>query len=483
MPLLDDIDNHDKTPSHVLSCHMVTDEMWAKDTVQQFPALPDNPAPLIAYASSKNNAPAIIISIGSENQTDSRLKENAHKAGALCAAKAEDIGYLSIVLAINTIYKTLDPHLAYEFADGAKTRAYRFDKYKSCPSTPLHVFHDCLSDQTIPDLDIAQTLYVTQKWARDITMEPSNVLTPLEMAKAIKKAAPDTMSVSIWDDDEIKERGLKAIQSIGKSSDNPPAIASCSYAGGPDDQKPILLVGKGVTFDAGGIAIKTESEYANCPMKTDMYGGAIIAGAMMAAAALKLPVNLVGLIGCAENLPSPGAIKPHDVVEIYGGDTIEVAHTDMEGRFIMAELMQYGIDRADPATIINAGTLSYGAVSALGETAGCYMTNNSDMARIISESASSARELMSYFPMDDDLDDFLHSEVADYQIQNYPVADTVIAGKFLEKFCDHRPWAYFDLGGVAWLNRDKTFYRGRHATGIGLRTIFQYLRHKALYTH
>jgi leucyl aminopeptidase len=244
------------------------------------------------------------------------------------------------------------------------------------------------------------------------------------------------------------------------------------YRGGRAGEAPVALVGKGITFDSGGICLKPSAKMDE--MKFDMLGGAAVLGVMRAAAELRLPVNLVGVVPAAENLPSGTACRPGDVVTSRSGLTIEIANTDAEGRVILADGLNHALD-SKPACIVDLATLTGAVIVALGHAATGLLTNDVRLAAELKEAGEASGERVWELPLWDDFRDLLTSDVADVSnMGNKPGAGTIVGGAFLEKFVGKTPWVHLDIAGTAWTEGNAVFAKG--ATGMGVRLLVEWLK-------
>lgn len=314
----------------------------------------------------------------------------------------------------------------------------------------------------------------TQMRIMDLVNAPSNYKTAGHLAAwAEASARAFGYEARVLFQSAIEELGLKALLAVNRGSEEPPAFIILEYRGEGSPDRPTVLAGKGVTFDTGGLSIKPSANLHL--MKSDMGGAAAVLGALEAAARLRLPVNLVGLVPATDNAVDARSIKPGDVIGSYAGKTIEVIDTDAEGRLILADALAYATKHYDPAQLIDLATLTGSAVRTLGYAAGALFTNDEDLATRLYAAGQQCGEKLWRLPLWDDYDGDLHSDVAD--LANYsgkPVAGAINAGKFLEAFTSEHPhWAHLDIAGVA-LKQD-TFAKGRAATGFGVRLLLTFL--------
>ena len=316
----------------------------------------------------------------------------------------------------------------------------------------------------------------TQIRIMDLMNAPSNKKNPKILADwAVASGEKYGYSVTVYDKQQCEESGLSALLAVGEGSKNPPYFIVSEYTH-PGAKQKIGLVGKGVTFDTGGISLKqsTNMHY----MKSDMGGAAAVLGTVELAAKLQLPVHLIGIIPTTENSIDGLAIKPGDVIGSYSGKTIEVIDTDAEGRLILADGLSYLKRSFAPDAIIDLATLTGSCVATLGYAAAGLFTNNESLAQSLYDSGQQTGEKLWRLPLWDDYKDELKSDIAD--VKNFhgkPVAGAIVAAKFLEVFVEgHSNWAHLDIAGTAF--GDSEFGTMKSATAYGIRLLIHWLRHQ-----
>jgi len=259
---------------------------------------------------------------------------------------------------------------------------------------------------------------------------------------------------------------------VAKGSCQPPRFIILEYRGAAEQKRPIVLVGKGITFDSGGISLKPREGMEK--MKNDMAGGAAVLGTVTAAARLGLPVNLVGLIPSAENLPGGRAYKPGDLVRAMAGKTVEIVNTDAEGRLILCDALHYA-QRYRPAALIDIATLTGACVVALGTFASGLMGNDDILVRALKRAGEASGERLWELPVWDDYGELMKSDIADLKNAGGPTAGTISAGWFLKQFAGKTKWSHLDIAGTAWEEKGRP-YLPKGATGVGVRLLIEYLR-------
>ena len=310
-------------------------------------------------------------------------------------------------------------------------------------------------------------------YARDIVSAPANEMTPADLAQQAKKCARGAkINCRIIEAEAIKKIGMSALLAVGSGSSISPRLIVMEYRGGKTKQPSVALIGKGLTFDSGGISIKPSDKMDQ--MKTDMAGGAAVIAAIRAAAELKLPVNIVGLVPAAENLPSGKAYRPGDILKSLSGQTIEIITTDAEGRLILADALTYA-GRYKPAVIIDLATLTGACVIALGEHVIGMMGNDAELKEKIRAAAEYTAERVWELPLWEEYDEMIKSDTADYKNSGGRWGGAITAAAFLEKFVGDHHWVHLDIAGPAWLTSEMP-YIPKGASGVGVRLLIHFLR-------
>ncbi|HCS25910.1 MAG TPA: leucyl aminopeptidase [Spongiibacteraceae bacterium] len=304
--------------------------------------------------------------------------------------------------------------------------------------------------------------------ARQLGNLPGNYCTPSFLAKEAKALGRkhDKLKVSVLEEKQMRELGMGSLLSVSAGSDQPAKLIVMEYSGGRKSAKPQVLVGKGITFDSGGISIKPGAKMDE--MKFDMCGAASVMGTMTAVTALKLPINVVAIIAASENLPSGSATKPGDVVTSMSGQTIEVLNTDAEGRLVLCDALTYA-ERFKPAAVIDIATLTGACVVALGKHASGLYSNDDAFAQRLLDAGNKSSDRAWHMPLWDDYQNQLDTPFADIANIGGPEAGSVTAACFLSRFTKNMTWAHLDIAGTAWLSSPKG------ATGRPVGLLTQYL--------
>lgn len=307
------------------------------------------------------------------------------------------------------------------------------------------------------------------KLTRDLANRPSNVCTPSYLAQQAIQLAKEhrSLTVTVLEEADMKKLGMGSLLSVSQGSKEPAKLISLEYKGAKKSQKPIVLVGKGVTFDTGGISIKPAP--AMDEMKYDMCGAASVLGTLAAVAEIGLPVNVVGVVPATENMPSGTATKPGDIFTSMSGQTIEVLNTDAEGRLILCDAITYS-ERFNPEVVIDIATLTGACVIALGKHATGLLSNHNPLARELLNAGEESGDRAWQLPLWDEYQQQLNSPFADMANIGGREAGTVTAACFLSRFAEKYHWAHLDIAGTAWLSGNK-----KGATGRPVSLLMQYI--------
>ena len=344
------------------------------------------------------------------------------------------------------------PQAIAELAAGLRLRHYRFDKYKTrtedAPQSleiTLHVADPAAINQAVEERSaiVEGTLL-----ARDLVNEPANVLGPVEFAARASQLADLGVKIEVLQPEQLAALGMNSMLSVAQGSGRPALLVVMEWRGGEPDAHPLAFVGKGVVFDTGGISIKPAASMED--MKGDMGGAAAVTGLMLALASRKAPVNVVGVIGLVENMPSGTAMRPGDIVKAMSGTTIEIVNTDAEGRLVLADALWYTQDRFKPRLMINLATLTGAVIVALGhEHAGLY-SNNEELAAQLLNAGLKANEKLWRMPLSPAYDKLIESRFADIKNTGGRPAGSITAAQFLQRFVNDVPWAHLDIAGTAF---------------------------------
>ena len=369
-------------------------------------------------------------------------------------------------------------------AEGAVLSGYRFDEYRSGDEPNARVSAFSLLVERGTDLRGGRAaarrgaiLGESQNVARTLSNQPANELPPAGLARAARETAKETgLKVRVLDVPELKRRKMNAILAVGGGSANTPRMIALEHrprARSQRDRKPFCIVGKGITFDSGGISIKPSAGMEE--MKHDMSGAATVVGALRACALLDLPYPVVGIIGAAENMPSHTAYRPGDVVKAMSGKTIEVLNTDAEGRVVLADALHWAKTEYDPCAIVDLATLTGACMVALGGWATGLFANHEKLSDIIEEAGRTTAERAWPMPLLQGHKDEIRSQVADIKNTGGRAGGASTAAAFLWHFAGDTPWVHLDIAGTGWTSKTGP-YQPRGATGVGVRLLLEVLR-------
>lgn len=361
---------------------------------------------------------------------------------------------------------------AYDFAFGVELASYRFDKYhtKQKAENLPKLEKIILTNTGLANLDSYKPfagLANAVRYARDMINEPANALTPEIFAADIKRLEYLGLRVDILDEEMMKEQDFNLALAVAQGSHNRPKIAVIQWLGAPEKTEITLgLVGKGVTFDSGGISIKPAANMGE--MKQDMAGAAAVVAAMKAAALQKISKNIVAVVGLVENMPSGEAYRPGDIIRSMSGQTVEVDNTDAEGRLVLADCLTYIQKRFNPQNVIDMATLTGAIIIALGHTFAGLFSNTDSLANTITIAGNTCGERIWRMPMDEEFDKMMDSSIADMRNTGGRAAGSATAACFLQRFIDKkRSWAHIDIAGMDGADGKKVLYP-KGASGFGV---------------
>ena len=375
--------------------------------------------------------------------------------------------------------KISDADLAAHIGNGARLRSYRFDKYRTTEKKDAKPVLAKVIVNTkargakaaYGSLEkISDGVFLT----RDLVSEPANILYPDSFAKRCQKLTALGVKVKVMGETEMKKLGMGSLLGVGQGSDRDSRLVTMEWMGGKKSDAPVVFVGKGVTFDTGGISIKPSPGMGD--MKWDMGGAGAVTGAMAAIAGRKAKANVVGVIGLVENMPDGKAQRPGDVVKSMSGQTIEVLNTDAEGRLVLADALWWAQETYKPKTVIDLATLTGAILVALAHEFGGMFANNDDLAKKLSSAADASGDKLWRMPLTKTHYEMIKSDIADIQNIGGRYAGSSTAAAFLGKFIkEDVAWAHLDIAGMAWNEKDTpTIPKG--GSGFGVRLLDAFVR-------
>ena len=380
----------------------------------------------------------------------------------------------------------LTPLLAAHVGLGAALRRYRFDRYRTnekAEDKPKLARLTVLTDDPAEARaawarlrGVADGVFL----ARDLVSEPPNVLNPAEMADRCKELEKLGLKVEVFGPKDMAKLGFGALLGVAQGSVNEPRMVVMHWHGAASGHgkgkkaaaatpasAPVAFVGKGVTFDSGGISIKPAGGMED--MKWDMAGAGAVIGLMAALAGRKARVDAIGVVGLVENMPSGSAQRPGDVVTTASGQTVEIINTDAEGRMVLADILHYCQKTYEPRLMVNLATLTGAIIVALGHEYGGMFSNNDELAGHLFESGTASGERVWRMPMGEAYDKQLKSDIADMKHVTGRPGSAITAAQFIQRFVNGKPWAHLDIAGMAWSTKDTaTVPKGATAYGVRL---------------
>ncbi len=414
----------------------------------------------------------LIVGLGSAGSMQGKEAEilGGTIAGALQAAKARQAGILVELPAKSSL--SLE-NAAALIASGASLRVYSFDGYKtkkteSTPKLGELTVHSIVEAKARKAFEPLSAVREGVHLARNLVNEPANILVPIEFANRAKALAKNGVEIEILTPAQMKKLGMGALLGVAQGSPNEPRLVVMKWNGGTKGEKPVAFIGKGVTFDTGGISIKPAAGMED--MKGDMGGAACVTGLILALAKRKAKVNAIGAIGIVENSVDGNAQRPGDIVKSMSGQTIAVLNTDAEGRLVLADVLWYIQDRFKPKFMVNLATLTGAILVALGKEHAGLFSNNDELSERLAAAGLATGEKVWRLPLTPEYDKLIDHDVADMKNIGGRNAGSITAGQFLQRFVNKVPWAHLDVAGTA-MDSIKTPINQSWASGWGVRLL------------
>ncbi|RST30803.1 leucyl aminopeptidase [Sphingomonas ginkgonis] len=416
----------------------------------------------------------LVVGLGS----DARVAEGAEKLGGAAVARLQTSGEKAAVLDLTGL--GFDADAAARVALGATLRSWRYDLYRTR-----------LKDKQKPTLDtltiVGAPAEAEQRWTsrwkgvaegvaltKELVTEPANIIYAETFVERVRKAAAGTgLEISTLGQAEMEALGMGALLGVNQGSIREPRILVMKWNGGTQGEAPVLFIGKGVTFDTGGISIKPAAGMES--MKWDMGGAGAVAGAMLGLAKRKAKANVIGVCGLVENMPSGSAQRPGDVVTSMSGQTIEVINTDAEGRLVLGDAMTWAQREFKPKTMIDLATLTGAMVISLGHEFGGMFSNDDGLAAELEAASRTSGDHLWRMPLTDAFDRLIDSPIADMKNVGPREGGSITAAAFLKRFVDEGVrWAHLDIAGTVWSDKPGSTYE-KGATGFGVRVLDQFV--------
>jgi leucyl aminopeptidase len=426
-----------------------------------------------------------VVGLGPRGRVDA---EAVRRAAADVVRKVKGLGMRTVGFRLEAfVSDRVDTEAAVRaLADGAALGAYEFVRYKSSHDAGVEEATVFLGEPFQREesalkraLEQEGTMIESVLFTRDVLNVPADTATPEWLAEEARSLAKEFgLKVQVFDEKKLAEMHCGGLLSVGGGSARPPRMIVLEYPGGSRSGKTVAVLGKGITFDSGGISLKESLNMAN--MKFDKSGACAVLGIVRAAAALKLPPRVIGVLACAENLPGGSAYRPGDVVRTYNGKTIEVLNTDAEGRVVLADALGYVVDQYEPDEIIDLATLTGACVVALGVDTAGIIANDDKLAQGLLAASQQTGEGLWRLPLTDTHREMVKSEIADVRNSTeIPPAGALTASAFLEAFAGDTPWAHLDIAGPAYVDAVSQKYVPSYfnwgGTGFGVRLVTRYL--------
>ncbi|NNF14733.1 MAG: leucyl aminopeptidase [Gemmatimonadetes bacterium] len=421
----------------------------------------------------------VLLGVGDVAKLDA---EKVRSFAARAVRVAERLRVTSVAVVLDGLDGVEDGTAAQAAAEGLALAAWRFTELKKKDDDddgPVTVTGgdvlgtgnaDALARGTLAGAAIARGSNLT----RTLQARPGNVATPTHLAEEARRIAGSVgLEVTIFDEDRMRKEGMDALLSVSRGSAEEARLIILEHNGGSEGDPALILVGKGLTFDAGGISLKPPAGMED--MKFDMSGGAAVMGAMQAIAELGLAINVVGIVPSSENLPSGTATKPGDVIGSLAGKTIEVINTDAEGRLILADALAWGA-RMKPAAMVDCATLTGSVIIALGHHAAAVMGNDDELVRELIDAGTASGERCWQLPLWDEYKKQLESDTADLKNVGGRPGGSITAGCFLSEFVGDTTWAHLDIAGTAFGESKLPYNRGKGALGHPTRLLVEWVR-------
>ncbi len=461
-----------------LKIHLITKELLKKNNLPNLKIAQnslDFEAKFLQSAILANkDSVEIFLGCGDEKKIDNN---SLNKIGAriLMLANGTKYSEIEVLNHFNDDAKNI-ANLAF----GALLQSYRFNKYfekkKKDKEVKVEELNFVTSDEKSAQKIFAELEILAKNifFVRDLVSEPSNILNPESYAEICKKIKVKGLEIEVLGEVEMKKLGMGSLLGVGQGSDKKSHLVILKWLGGKKGEQPLAFVGKGVTFDTGGISIKPSTNMED--MKTDMAGSAVVVGLLKNLAERNAKINAVGVIGLVENMPSGTAQRPGDVVRSMSGQTIEVINTDAEGRLVLADALHYTNTKFKPKLIVDLATLTGAIIVALADIYAGLFSNDDSLSKNLEESGQKTGERVWRLPLGDEYDEMINSDIADMKnVGSGRGAGSITAAQFLQRFIGDTKWAHLDIAGVAWKGKgDALAHKG--ATGFGVRLLDELVR-------
>jgi leucyl aminopeptidase len=417
----------------------------------------------------------IIAKLGARNKTD---RDNLKKVTSDAIKECLDTGISKVQLFLPFIDGISSEEVLACISEAVILTDYSFHKYRNSHKVNLNeVVIIASAGKTEWLKGILAEVMVTSKYillARDLVNEPPNIMNPGRLAEeAIMNGQKCGFAVEVIKRDEIAKLGMSAFLSVSNGSEEDPLLIVMRYKGDPGSNAVTALAGKGITFDSGGLSIKSTELMSH--MKSDMAGAAGILGAICIAAQMKLKINVVGVIAAGENMISGKAYRPSDIVRTMAGKTIEIVNTDAEGRLALADSIYYAILHENANTIIDVATLAGGVITAVGDKYAAVFSNDETLYATLEKAANLSGERIWRFPLDGGYRELINSDIADLKNYGGRNASIITSALFIQEFINEAPWIHIDISSAAWAEKAHSYY-SKGGTGACVKLLYIFLR-------
>lgn len=431
------------------------------------------------FSALQDRASILLVGLGKQKDITSETLRNA---ASVVVTACSDKSISEILIVIPEINSFTDS--ARYIAEGVYLANYAFNRYKTQKEEKSPLLQKAILlcndpqqlSSILKEIDIvcSNTLL-----CRDLVNETTENVNPVTIAKlAIKIAALSKIKCTVYSKKDIEKMKMGLLLAVSRGSMYPPQLIVMHYKGNPKSKESIAIVGKGITFDTGGINLKPSGHIET--MRTDMAGAAVCIYAINAIGQMKLPINVYAVIPLAENMISHTAYKPGDVFTAYNGKTVEIGNTDAEGRLILADALAFTEKQFKPKAIIDLATLTGACVVTFGEIVAAYLTDDEALSLALTNASLLTGERIWRLPLYKEYNEEIKSDIAD--IVNVPPvrnAGTIIGAIFLQNFVENTPWAHIDIAGTSWYSK-KRGYNPKNATGFGVRLLYEFVKNIAL---
>jgi len=421
-----------------------------------------------------------LVAVGT-GKTSTIIESSWLRVGGAIAAQFKAAKETSVVAELSDF--DIGAQEAASIAAGILLRRYSFDTYKTkkddangngASDKPIRVTIQCANPSAAKKAFAEiETVVDGVLLARDLVNEPANVLGPVEFAARASELQALGVKVEVLTEREMRKLGMNALLGVAQGSTRPPRLVVMQWNGGKAKEKPVAFIGKGVVFDSGGISIKQAAGMED--MKGDMAGAAAVVGLMRALAARKAKANVVGIIGCVENMPDGSAQRPGDIVTSMSGQTVEIINTDAEGRLVLADALWYCNDRFQPRFMINLATLTGAIIVSLGAHYAGLFCNNDELAQRLFMAGQITQERVWRMPLGSEYDKLIDTKNADMKNTGGRNAGAITAAQFLQRFVKDTPWAHLDIAGTA-MGAPANEINQSWASGFGVRLLDRLVR-------